>query len=380
MRTKYNSQFILRYFFVLGVLFCACNEPKTIIVNEGPVAYGANGLAAPAVFTIAPKPPRSMGYPAMSVAEMPVNEPPVLPSLDNRFGENAAYPMRGLREPLMVGLNPDLADNRPLMVNGLDPRQPLPVEQKIYEGAYSTFDHDAPYFHHDGDEIIITVKDNPEFSGKSNIERDGRCKIPGTDDYIVARDRDAQQITQSVAQTLRPYLRKFPSVRVVTDSASGGYYYVLGGVLNQGRFPLGAQSLRLSDAVFRANSTLLGETRTVNNEANAKAREHFTLEQNAALERVMVITPHRTAPQATVYNVAQAIYGGVNAQNPIIKPNQIIVVGENNNLRLEEYIREALARDNKRAPLLKTYGHETAPPYLNSPALNTYANSRNPVE
>jgi hypothetical protein len=94
------------------------------------------------------------------------------------------------------------------------------------------------------------------------------------------------------------------------------------------------------------------------------------LANNAVLERVLLITTHRAAPEAEIYNVAVALYGGVKGQNPLVKDGQIIVVGENDNLRLEDYIRQALARDNRHAPALKTYN--ASQPRLDSPLLNAY--------
>ncbi|MBP5233953.1 MAG: polysaccharide biosynthesis/export family protein [Planctomycetes bacterium] len=356
---------------------CALAAPGcTQLVNEGPVAYGANGLSAPRVYTVAPQAPRSMGSPAIAMATQPVNERPVLPALDNMPGAQPRWPGRGLREPLMAGPNPDLADSRPLTVEGLNPKAPMPVEQKVYGGVYPEESADAPYLHQIGDRVSIRIVEQPELSGLAVVERDGRLRIPGTEDFVAAKGLDATQIASAVARAVRPYVRKFPVVRVVTEQASGGYYYVLGGVKNQGRFPLGMSPVTLSEAVFRANSSLLARPRTLDAEGNAPGRENFQTAGNAALERVLLITPHRTAPQAAVYNVAAALYGGVGAQNPVIKPGQIIVVGQNDNLRIEEYIRMALARDNKRAPLLKTYDEgDGKKPYLDSPNLDVYAPS-----
>ncbi|GHS96551.1 hypothetical protein FACS1894139_08660 [Planctomycetales bacterium] len=348
-------------------LAAACSEPQ--LINEGPIAYGANGLSAPAVYAVAPQPPRSLGSPAVAMAETPVNARPVLPSLDTLPGQNPQFPERGAREPLTFGVNPDLVAARPFTVGGLDPRQPMPIEQQVYAGAYAEPGEDEPYNHQDGDVITLTVKNQPEFNGSAVIERDGRVRIPGTEDYVVARGKNTAQIADGIARAIRPYVRQYPAVRVQTASGSGGYYYVLGGVKHQGRFPLGMKPLSLSEAVFRANAELLDD-RSPDAVANAPIRDDYTLADNTALERVLLITPHRTAPRAKIYNVASALYGGVNGQNPLVKNGQIVVVGESDNLRLEDYIRQALARDNQHAPLLKTYDPHS--PTLDSPLLNDY--------
>jgi protein involved in polysaccharide export with SLBB domain len=316
-----------------------------------------------------------MGSPAIAMAETPVTPLPHLPALDTPLGETPQFPARGLREPLTAGLNPDLTSARPFTVEGLDPRLPLPIEQKVYDGVFAKYGEDQPYLHHDGDTIMVAVKEQAEFSGEATITRDGNLKIPGTEDYVAARGRDATQIENLIARTLRPYLRLAPVVRVTTTRGGGGYYYVLGGVKNQGKFPLGIKPLALSEAVFRANAAS-GESLNLEDAANQAARMNFTLANNAALERVLLITPHPTAPQATVYNIAAALYGGVTGQNPAVRDGQIIVVGESDNLRLEEYIRAALSRDNQRAPLLKTYQAEA--PYLDSQLLDVYHGSALP--
>jgi hypothetical protein len=74
------------------VWLAACGEGGPALDNE---IYGANGVAAPAVYAIAPQAPRSLGSPAIAIANQPVATPPVLPPLDTPSGENPKFPERG---------------------------------------------------------------------------------------------------------------------------------------------------------------------------------------------------------------------------------------------------------------------------------------------
>ena len=123
------------FLFALALLSAGCTTIRT--TNEGPVAYGANGLSAPAVFKIKSKPPKSMGYPAFAMANVGVGIPPVLPAMQEITEKMpAADRWQGIHDPLKQGLNPDLVASRPLPVAGMNPRLPMPVEQRFME-AYT---------------------------------------------------------------------------------------------------------------------------------------------------------------------------------------------------------------------------------------------------
>ncbi len=317
------------------------------LINEKPVAYGANGLSAPAVYTVKPKAPKSMGYPAFAMANVGVGTPPVLPAMQE-ITENMPQAQRwqGIHDPLRQGLNPDLVASRTLAVEGMNPQLPMPVEQQVYGGAYGKEESNNTYRHLNGDVLKIVVKESPEFNGEVTIADDGYIQLPGTEDFIKAAGLDTAQIANSITNTIRPYVRKHPSVRVTTLEARGGYYYVFGGVKNQGRFPIGKQPIKLSEAVFRADSNLLAQAQSINAEANAEARDKFEHIEKGWLGEVVVVTPHRTHPIANKYNVAEAMFGGLEKNNPIIKPGQIVIVPDRNDPELESYLKQILLKDN----------------------------------
>ncbi len=332
---------------ILIILLTVGCQTKVHTTNEGPVAYGANGLSAPAVYKVKPKAPKSMGYPGFAMADVGVGTPPVLPAMQEITEKMpAASRWQGIHDPLRQGVNPDLVADRPLQVAGMNPRLPMPVEQKVYGGLYGKEESEDNYRHLAGDKLKIVVKESPEFSGEVIVSEDGDIQIPGTEDFVQAKGLDTNQIANNIVRTIRPYIRKSPVVRVTTLEARGGYYYVFGGVKNQGRFPIGKQPIHLSEAVFRADSSLLAQARTINSEANAQARDSFEHVDKGWLGEVVLITPHRTHPIANKYNVAESLFGGLNKNNPIVKPGQIIIVPDRDDPELETYIQKILIKDN----------------------------------
>ncbi len=332
------------------LIMAGCNtepNPRLYTTNEGPVAYGANGLSAPAVYKVKPTPPKTMGYPAFAMANVGVGTPPVLPAMQEITEKiPAADRWQGIHDPLRQGLNPDLVASRALPVAGMNPKLPMPIEQKIYGGAYGKEESDKTYRHLEGDILKIVVKNSPEFCGEVTVADDGYIQLPGTEDFVKAKGLDTNQIANNIVNTIRPYIRKSPAVRVTTLEARGGYYYIFGGVKNQGRFPIGKKPIKLSEAVFRSDSTLLAQAQSINAEGNAQARDEFNHIDRGWLGEVVLITPHRIHPIANKYNVAESIFGGLGKNNPVVKPGQIIIVPDRDDPELETYIQRILIKDN----------------------------------
>lgn len=328
------TRYILGALVISGLALTGCFDRT--IPNEGPESYGASGLSAPPVYKIAPRAPRSMGYPGIAMATVPVANAPVLPPVEKVFPQNAIK----LRQPILSGVNPDLVVKRPMPVEGLNPKQPMPIEQKVYGGRYKGEADDKPYVYIEGDSLNITVKDHPEFNGTSVVENDGKAKIPGTNDYIIAQGRDDSQLSLAIARSIRPYVRKQPVVRVRPEVAQGGYYHIFGGIKNPGRFPMGRKAIRLSEAVFRADSQLLTQAQNANALANNQIRQGFSNKSGGWLGEVVLITPHKNYPEVSEHNVARSLYGGKTDDDPFIKPGQIIIVRDRSNPQLESYIKK----------------------------------------
>jgi hypothetical protein len=95
---------------------------------------------------------------------------------------------------------------------------------------------------------------------------------------------------------------------------------------------MGVGEMRLSEAIFRSNSTryqaFIEEVRRSRLEAESEvhAREGFAIPTYAQLTKVSVITPHRSRPTRREYNVKAALFQGMTANDPVIRPGQIVWV------------------------------------------------------
>ena len=370
------SSFISSVVLVNIVFLLGCGDTRTEYhaTREGPVAYGANGLSAPAVLKVKANAPRSMGYPAFAMANVPVGEVPVLPAVQ-QMTESMPHAdhWQGIHDPLRQGVNPDLVVNRALPVAGMNPAQPMPIEQQVYGGVYGKKESAEPYLYLAGDVLKIVVKGSPEFCGDVKVAEDGEIQLPGTEDYVHAQGMDSTQVANRITDVIRPYVRKHPVVKVTTLEARGGYYYIFGGVKNQGRFPIGKRPITLSEAVFRADSALLTQVKSINAQANAQVRDEFKHMGNGWLGEVVVVTPHRVHPNAQKYNVAEALFGGLNKNNPVIKPGQIVLVRDKDDPELEKYIQSILFKDNLKLML------ETPPYYKKDDDAQVVVNNYNRI-
>lgn len=308
---------------------------------------GADGkpLAMPASFQIPPTPPRDTTFAEFDEVDIGREPPP-------RLGA----PMRGPNmfegvQPLEVRINNDLAlGGRPFGAAGLSPADLLPIEQLIHGGPYGEADDPGRYRFLVGDKLRVTVPGHEEFNGVVAVEQDGTAHVPGTQAYVRVEQQTPALVAESIRKVIKPFVREaWPVVRVAVAYGQGGYYYVLGGVRNQGRFPLGPRSIRLSEAVFRANSELPPNQTPEDREAWLKAqmesgaRVGYRPEWRSLLDRVVVVTPHRSKPFKRIYNVNEALVGGKQAHDPILKPGQIVVVPTGADRKVFDYLQRALA-------------------------------------
>ncbi len=306
----------------------------------------SSAYRAPSTFAVDPVKPRLEGYPEFSSSDIARTPAPELPELAVN-GRGSFY--KGV-QPLevMVG-NGATPGNQPVQGSHLDPRGIMPVEQLIYGGSYPERDEPTNYRLSAGDTVRITVEDHPEFNGVVAVENDGVVKIPGTEDVVDAENRLIDEITREVEKTLTPYVNHAPAVKIRLHTAIGGYYFIFGEVVNAGRFPIGRKPIRLSEAVFRANSQRFeaGKDQTVeeaiDRNASFGAREKFRLPPFAKLESVSVITPHRSHPIREEYDLKSALLQGVTGQDPMIRPGQIVFVNSTANKNVISMFRVLIA-------------------------------------
>ncbi len=224
-----------------------------------------------------------------------------------------------------------------------------PVEQLIFGGAHGDYDEPPPYTFGYYDRFSITVTDHPEFNGDLQVGQDGSVAIPNTDDRVVVEGLTVEQVKKAVAAKLAPYVRGQPAINLAVSFARSGYYYIFGEVRTAGRFPLGLKPIRLSEAVFRANSAAFGYGVLANGEDRLRAeteiqpRAGFSLPQFCVLTSVSVITPHRSTPTRQVYNVKKALLFGQSGDDPVIKQGQIIWVPSSVDKKLTDFFDRVVA-------------------------------------
>ncbi len=206
-----------------------------------------------------------------------------------------------------------------------------PVEQLVYGGEYPDLDKPELYRLMPKDVITVTVKDHPEFSGQVQIQPDGTVRLPNTPDLVRLRGLTAEEAAQAVRNSLAGYVKGECKVRVQANRARGGYYYVFGDVLQPGRFPMGIEPIRLSEAILAAN----WEANPARLDADgdelgpsfpaATPRGRYIAPQTADMAGVVLITPHRSQPARSVHDARSALMG-MRGEDPLIRPGQIIVV------------------------------------------------------
>jgi len=290
---------------------------------------------------MASKPPRLANFPGFKEGGDFSDKPPPLPPLRAVKGEPLTLPAATVQPVTAAPLA------SPARQGG--GRETLPVEQLIYGGTYP--DHDAPgdYRINVRDRLQIAIDEHPEFSGDVQVQQDGSVRVPNTDDWVTVAGLTAAQAERAIANAISPYIKGKPRVRITVVFGRGECYYVFGEVQNQGRFSMGLTPIRLSEAIFRANSTALTAVEYRSYEAIIREqtelgpRQSYNLSKYAVLTQVSVITPHRSRPLRQVYNVKAALLEGKTGQDPVIQPGQIIIVPSSVDKRIMEFCRRVVA-------------------------------------
>lgn len=255
-----------------------------------------------------------------------------------------------------------------------------PVEQLVYGGEYPDIDRPDVYRLMPRDVVSVTVRDHPEFSGKLVIQADGTVRIPNSPDLIRVRGMTVDEAADEIRKTLAVYVRGDCVVRVQANRARGGYYFVFGDVKQPGRFPMGLEEIRLSEAVMAANFEVNPNRLDEDEELGpafptASPRGKFVTPRSADMARVMLITPHRSQPVRTTHDLRQAMLG-MTAGDPLVRPGQIIVVPS---LDPEKNLELGLAMGERPATpegLLPGQGFSTANSPARLPEVLPYAETR----
>ncbi len=310
---------------------------------------------APETYEMAAKQPQFRSFPEFGAQSATAagradgrGRAPKLPPLQQPATSRARSGLRPLQ--VTVG-GPEGERSVPPRPNALATDGMQPLSQLIYGGSHPDRDSSGRYQFHVRDRIAIHVAEHPEFSGEVDVLQDGSVNIPNTDDYVEVQGMDVDQVRRAITDKIAPYIKGPPQVKVNIAFGRGEYYYVFGEVRNQGRFPMGITPIRLSEAVFRANSNILrfgGETgltreERFREEMELSPREGYRLPTYADLMHVSVITPHRSHPTRRVYNVKSPLLQGVTGKDPVLRSGEIVFVPSTVDARIIRFFNRVIA-------------------------------------
>lgn len=315
------------------------NRPAPVVATEQPTPeeaawrhrYRKNRPTPPETYRVFPKPPRNNGFGEFNEdLHRGLDSQPPLPALPGDIAAMAppAY-VPDAPSPALARAGGGHAPVAPpgIMADG----HFYPIEQLVYGGDQPDIDKPERYRLMPKDVITVTVRDHPELSGQLEIQPDGTVRLPSVHDLARLRGLTVEEASEELRRALAVYVRGDCVVRVQANRARGGYYFVFGDVLQPGRFPMGMEPVKLSDAVLAANWEANPGRRDLDGDElgpsfpAASPRGKYIAPSTADLARVMLITPHRSQPARSVHDVRSAMLG-VTSQDPVIRPGQIVVV------------------------------------------------------
>ncbi len=298
--------------------------------------YRRNRMVPPAHYVVSPKPPRNNDFGEFDESLYTgLDRQPALPPLpgDMLDGISAMVPASAAGSGSAFagqGFPVTSAPSAPAPQGVLADGHFFPVEQLVYGGANGEPDSPDVYRLQPRDVILVTVRDHPEFSGSLTLQADGTVRVPNTPDPIAVRGMTAPEAADEIRRNIAVYVRGDCVVRVQANRARGGHYFVFGDVRQPGRFPMGMEEIRLADAVmaanFETNPTRLDRDEELTPAFPASSPLGASLPpETADMARVMLITPHRSQPARSTHDLRRALLGHT-ADNPLVRPGQIIVV------------------------------------------------------
>jgi protein involved in polysaccharide export with SLBB domain len=290
----------------------------------------ASRLRAPRRFGVDPVSPRGRDYPEFAAAPVTRADVPELPPLRKPLTAGNLQPMAVAN--LDAAAEGEAGPDVPLMPSRLDPGGLVPWQQLVHGGESGEADLPGEYEIGLRDRLRVVVEDHPEFSGNLVVGHDGSIQVPNTNDFIEVRGLTAEQAALAVKARVADYIRGAVAVEVKVLFGQNGFYYLFGEVRNQGRFPIGLTPVRLSEAIFRANSRSLNFYYSQSPEERLRdlldvmPREGYMLPTYARMDQVSIITPHRSHPTRVIYDVKSSLYQGRTGDDPYIRPGQIVFV------------------------------------------------------
>lgn len=184
----------------------------------------------------------------------------------------------------------------------LEPTEPEPL---LSDGtSRSLHDKLTIYSVGCGDGLSVEIAGHEEFSGDVGVDQRGRIVVPNTDDLLEVEGLSLDEVEGRVARAISPYVVGRPEVNVTLMSSASKFYYVLGGVLKPGVYPMGGNVIRLREALGIAG---------------------FFESYVADKSRVGIVTPDPERPTYLIAN-GRKIMLGVDRHNIILKPGDVVFV------------------------------------------------------
>jgi|GEM_PF-2279993 len=153
-----------------------------------------------------------------------------------------------------------------------------------------------------GDIVEITVRNNPEFSGKFVVGPDGNIQYTFMGD-IKAEGLTKTALRDKITQQLEKFI-KIPEVDVTMDAYLSKFVYILGEVGRPGKYPMQGDTVMLRDLLAGAG---------------LPTRE-------AALRRVIVVKPDVKTPSYRKVDIYTLLYKGVLKDDLVLQPGEVVVV------------------------------------------------------
>lgn len=165
-----------------------------------------------------------------------------------------------------------------------------------------------------GDDVIsVTTERHPEFTGIVIIAQSGRATFPeGTESTFVTLPFwkeikligvTEDQLEQEITERLKRYLYE-PQVTVSILQYGSKKYYVVGEVLQPGRYAMRGSNITLMEAIFEAGLPT----------------------PYASLRRARIIGPDPEKPVSKKVNLYTLLYKGDLKQNLTLQPGDIVYV------------------------------------------------------
>ena len=169
-----------------------------------------------------------------------------------------------------------------------------PQEGVLGEGKHYTLGKD--------DVVEITVRNQPEFSGRFIVGPDGNIQYTFVGD-IKAQGLTKEELKDKITSVLVKYV-KVPEVSISIIAYRSKFIYVLGEVGRPGKYPMKGDAITLRDALT---------------ESGLPTRQ-------AALRRVYVIKPDTTKPVYKKVDIYKLLYKGIMKNNVTLGPGDLVVV------------------------------------------------------